>query len=83
STQDRILRVFEQMGFDLHIPVESQKEITTLLKGLEEFREHLGGELCITLISEIGVQKDVNTIDLDTMRNAILVLNDRCKVKID
>ncbi|MEO1012742.1 MAG: 3-dehydroquinate synthase [Bacteroidota bacterium] len=81
-TQERILRVFEIMGFDLCIPVTSKKEISQLLQGIEEFREHLGGELCITLISAIGIQEDVNTVDLSLMQQAITVLNDSCKVKV-
>ncbi len=79
----RILTVMERMGFDLHIPVGSDKDITDLLVGIEEFREHLGGELCITLISGIGKKHDVNTIDLDRMQQAVQVLNDSCKIKID
>lgn len=83
DTQKRILAVMEKIGLDLHIPVETEKEIQELLQGIEEFREHLGGELCITLISEIGKKRDVNKIDLHLMQRAITVLNDSCKIKID
>ncbi|RKN81783.1 3-dehydroquinate synthase [Ulvibacterium marinum] len=83
DTQKRILNVMQKIGLDLHIPVETEKEIQELLQGIEEFREHLGGELCITLISEIGKKHDVNKIDLDLMQHAIKVLNDGCKIKID
>jgi 3-dehydroquinate synthase len=34
-----------------------------LLAGLEEFREHLGGELTITLLGEIGVGIEVHSMD--------------------
>lgn len=83
ATQKCILEVMRKIGLDLHIPLETEKEIQELLKGIEEFREHLGGELCITLISEIGKKHDVNKIDLGLMQHAIKVLNDGCKIKID
>ena len=34
-----------------------------LLAGLEEFREHLGGELTVTLLSDIGVGVEVHSMD--------------------
>jgi len=34
-----------------------------LLSGLQEFREHLGGELTIMLLKEIGLGIEVNEID--------------------
>lgn len=78
----RILTVMEQIGFDLSIPVETEEETNILLKGLQEFQEHLGGELCITLINGIGVKHDVNVIDIDQMKNAVIQLNETCKMNI-
>lgn len=72
---ERILHVMRAIGFDLHIPVSEGREVEVLLGGIQEFQEHLGGELCITLISEIGVKHDVNTIAYDTMKEAIFALN--------
>ncbi|WP_422079469.1 3-dehydroquinate synthase [Ulvibacterium sp.] len=83
DTQNNVLDVMQKTGLDLHIPVETEKEIQELLQGIEEFREHLGGELCITLISEIGEKHDVNKIDLDLMQRAITGLNDSCKIRIE
>lgn len=71
----RIIKVMRTLGFDLHIPVSSDGEIDRLLKGIQEFQEHLGGDLCITLISEIGVKQDVDHIDYETMKKAITQLN--------
>jgi hypothetical protein len=34
-----------------------------VLKGLEEFREHLGGELTLTLLRDIGVGVEVHEMD--------------------
>ncbi|MGO4919682.1 3-dehydroquinate synthase [Maribacter spongiicola] len=70
-----ILDVMIAIGFDLSLPVESGVEIQSLLDGLEEFREHLGGQLTITLISDLGVKHDVHTIDMGLMTQAVLKLN--------
>ncbi|VXB03427.1 3-dehydroquinate synthase [Maribacter litoralis] len=70
-----ILDVMIAIGFDLSLPVESKKEIEALLNGIEEFREHLGGQLTITLISDLGVKHDVHTIDMGLMSQAINKLN--------
>ncbi|TDS14377.1 3-dehydroquinate synthase [Maribacter caenipelagi] len=70
-----ILDVMIAIGFDLSLPVESKKEIEALLNGIEEFREHLGGQLTITLISDLGVKHDVHTIDMGLMSQAISKLN--------
>lgn len=42
--------------------------------GLEEFRQHLGGELTITLIEDIGRPVNVHSIDHGAMREAITAL---------
>ncbi|SHK42727.1 3-dehydroquinate synthase [Maribacter aquivivus] len=70
-----ILDVMIAIGFDLSLPVQSAEQITSLLNGIEEFREHLGGQLTITLISDLGVKHDVHTIDMDLMTQAVSKLN--------
>jgi 3-dehydroquinate synthase len=50
----------------LHEVTEDGKQV--ILEGLEEFREHLGGELTITLIQGIGEGIEVHAMD----RKAIL-----------
>lgn len=75
SDLELILTVMTTIGFDLTLPLKSETEIENLLAGIEEFREHLGGELTITLISEIGTKHDVHEIDLVLMAQAIEKLN--------
>jgi len=70
-----ILDVMIAIGFDLSLPVQSNDKIEHLLNGIEEFREHLGGQLTITLISDLGVKHDVHTIDMELMSKAITKLN--------
>jgi len=82
DTLDRILNVLEEIGFNLHIPIKMDGELDELLNGIQEFREHLGGELTITLISEIGAKHDVHKIDISTMGKAIIWLNEKYKSKV-
>ncbi|PHN93190.1 3-dehydroquinate synthase [Maribacter sp. 6B07] len=70
-----ILDVMIAIGFDLSLPVQSNDKIEQLLNGIEEFREHLGGQLTITLISDLGVKHDVHTVDMELMSKAIVKLN--------
>lgn len=81
-TLDRILKVLEDIGFNLCIPLDSDDELEELLGGIQEFREHLGGELTITLISRIGAKHDVHEIDINMMRNAIVWLKEMYKSKV-
>ena len=75
SDLQHILEVMLAIGFDLSLPLNSNDETDELLHGIEEFREHLGGELTITLISGIGKKHDVHTIDMTLMSQAIAKLN--------
>ena len=78
TTLERILNVMQKIGFDLQIPIETEDQMTDLLTGIQEFQEHLGGELCITLISGIGGKHDVNVIEMDMMKKAVTGLNEFC-----
>jgi len=42
-----------------------------VLKGLEQFREHLGGELCITLPNPVGSKIEVHQMDRALLKEAI------------
>jgi 3-dehydroquinate synthase len=76
----RILRVLEVLGFELFanelLHVDADNE-SILLGGLEEFREHLGGELTITLLRGIGRGFEVHEIDSAQMLGAIQELEQR------
>ncbi len=50
-----------------------------IFDGLEEFRQHLGGELTITLVADVGRPFDVHTIDRQAMREAISMVSSRAK----
>ena len=56
----RIVHLIKALGFDLYV---SELSGEALLKGLEEFREHLGGELTIMLLKDIGEGVEVHEMD--------------------
>ena len=68
---DRVLSVIKKVGFSLEVPFEKDEDIKELLNGIEEFREHLGGELTIPLIPKIGTKTDVHSIDYPKMEKAV------------
>jgi 3-dehydroquinate synthase len=48
-----------------------------LLAGLEDFREHLGGALSVTLLRGIGVAEEAHEIDEATVESAVAWLGER------
>ena len=64
-TARQILHLIASVGFELWSDFLDQSENgrPVVLTGLEEFREHLGGKLTITLVPEIGRKVEVNEMD--------------------
>jgi 3-dehydroquinate synthase len=57
TAADRILKLLRRLGFAIfagRLLGKDSRGDYQILAGLEEFREHLGGELTITLLKEIG-----------------------------
>ncbi len=74
---ERILRLFETIGFRLSDQSMLEREADgtyTLIRGLKEFREHLGGELHITLLRGIGDSFEVTHMDESRVTSAIETL---------
>lgn len=79
----RVARLLTRLGFALwHPACELQDESgrRKLLKGLEEFREHLGGELTITLLSELGTGVEVHSMDEGLIGDAMAWLREGAHV---
>ncbi|MFT5885565.1 MAG: 3-dehydroquinate synthase [Arcticibacterium sp.] len=78
ATCDRILNVLHNLGFatyhDVLMDEAGSKINPHLMKGLEEFREHLGGELTITMVKEIGEKFDVHEMNEDWIQKAAFTL---------
>ncbi|MEX2574314.1 MAG: 3-dehydroquinate synthase [Balneolaceae bacterium] len=75
----RILDLFSRSGFQLYVPqleqyLDQPDREDSILQGLEEFRKHLGGELTILLLGEIGNGIEVHEVDADLYREAVIML---------
>jgi 3-dehydroquinate synthase len=75
-----VLRLLETLGFELYanelLHADSEGSLL-VLSGLEEFREHLGGELTITLLKSIGKGIEVHEMRLPIVVEAIHELQNR------
>jgi 3-dehydroquinate synthase len=80
ATLERILRLLEAIGFKLWDEAMLERDVEgrrRLVIGLSEFREHLGGELHITLLRGIGDGFEVTTMDEADVEAAIEFLERR------
>ncbi|MGY9015705.1 MAG: 3-dehydroquinate synthase, partial [Rhodospirillales bacterium] len=72
--------LLEKLGFPLYhdlLNEVSDSGNRVILEGLEEFREHLGGELTITLIQGIGEGIEVHAMDRQSILQAVSDLHNR------
>jgi len=65
----RVLACLCDLGFNLSHPV--LEKAAALFRGLEEFRQHLGGQLTLTMLRGVGDPIDVHEVDENQMREAI------------
>jgi 3-dehydroquinate synthase len=75
----RILKLIDELGFTLWhdallSTLESDPTQLAIIQGLEEFREHLGGDLCITLVIGVGQAVEVREMDPALVLQAIMQL---------
>ncbi len=78
--EDRVHALLKRLGFHLWHPALESRDAHghwLLLRGLEEFREHLGGELTITLLRDIGVGEEVHQMDANEILRALVWLRRR------
>lgn len=80
ASAERVLKLLETLGFELFaselLYVNSQNSLL-IIDGLEEFREHLGGELTITLLQQIGKGFEVHDMNLPKVVEALYELKQR------
>jgi 3-dehydroquinate synthase len=61
----QIFGTLDSLGFTFDVgPVD----VDALLGGLAEFQEHLGGELCVTMLKAIGQGIEIHQIDMNLMK---------------
>ncbi|AUX39797.1 3-dehydroquinate synthase [Sorangium cellulosum] len=81
GTAAAVLALLEALGFALWddalaIAAEGGERLA-VLDGLAEFREHLGGELTVTLLEEVGRAREVHVMDERHVTAAIERLRER------
>lgn len=69
SDASRVLDCLATLGFALDDP--ALDDVDSLFLGLEEFRQHLGGRLTLTMLERVGRPIDVHEVDGPAMRAAI------------
>lgn len=67
SVAEDIRRTLAALGFALSHPALGDP---ALFGGIDEFRQHLGGQLTVTLIQDVGQPLEVHNIDQSVMRRA-------------
>ena len=69
SAAGRVLRVLRDLGLPLTHPAMADTD--SLFAGLEEFRQHLGGRLTLTMLRGVGDPIEVHQVDHAAMAEAI------------
>ncbi|WP_434628443.1 3-dehydroquinate synthase [Chromobacterium sp. CV08] len=70
----RLCRLLERLGFTLWTPLLEWRDGSgrhQVLAGLDEFREHLGGELTVTLLQALGQGVEVHKMDRAMLEDSI------------
>ncbi|MEL6442063.1 MAG: 3-dehydroquinate synthase [Cyanobacteria bacterium J06621_8] len=78
---EQVIETLQNLGFELYASELSQNLTDVAAKdsifsGLTEFREHLGGELAVMLLQELGIGLEVNQVKLPIYHQAILMLQE-------
>lgn len=71
ESRDRIVALLTRLGlptYDVALRLCGPDERPRILEGLAEFREHLGGELTVTLLTELG-----RGVEVHEMRDAVIL----------
>lgn len=78
KTWQNLIDCLRAVGFSIFHPLQLNSDKQginpSLLAGLDEFREHMGGELTIILISNPGESFEVHHMDADALDQAVVTL---------
>jgi 3-dehydroquinate synthase len=77
---DAVLETLERIGLAVWDEALDHREDggkTAVLQGLEEFREHLGGELTLTMLRDIGEAIEIHEVDEPLLLSCLDVLRAR------
>lgn len=76
---NRIITLLKNLGFVLYHEKLGEKNKLNLWEGLNEFREHLGGQLTITILEKMGKGLEIHEVDFEQMKQAV----DRLKLTLN
>lgn len=79
AAENKILVLLSDLGFELSHPV---LDIFDVKQGLDEFREHLGGQLCITLLKGLGKAREYHQIDIEKMQACVQMLQNHQNIRV-
>lgn len=85
ASAERVLSLLETLGYELFVADlvrENSRHERLVLEGLEEFREHLGGTLAITLLKDIGKGFEVSEMDRAVIGESINELQARHQARV-
>lgn len=68
---NRIIALLKNIGFTLYHKSLGENNKLNLWEGLNEFREHLGGQLTITILERLGKGKEIHEVDFELMKLAV------------
>jgi len=74
ASAERVQQVIRAVGLPTWHPaleLVDASGVPEVLRGLDDFREHLGGSLSITMLREVGFGAEVHEVDIANMRAAI------------
>ena len=80
SVAEQVLRVLDGLRISIYHPALDwldENGRRRVLDGLDEFREHLGGELTVLLLKELGEGVDIHQIDETLLGECINELRTR------
>ena len=80
SLAERVLKVIDTLGLPTYHPGldwTDENDHRRVFEGIDEFREHLGGELTVLMLEDIGKGVDIHDLDLDLMARCIEELKAR------
>ncbi|TVR44437.1 MAG: 3-dehydroquinate synthase [Planctomycetota bacterium] len=80
-----VLDCLETIGFrlwDQALHLRDAHGQRCIFQGLQQFREHLGGELTLAMPRGLGARQDIGTYDLQLAEHALLQLAKRSKQRI-
>jgi 3-dehydroquinate synthase len=80
---DRVIKLLQALGFEITHPLMEVGKENSLLDGLDEFRQHLGGQLTIMLLCDIGKGEEVHEIDNELLAKSARHLKELTRIEVE